>query len=59
MFLPTLNKDYVCMYYVGTKEAGVTILHVSVVSALICTNTVAPRYNEPRCNEDPVITNNI
>ena len=23
------------------------------------TTTVAPRYNEPRYNEDPVITNNI
>ena len=45
-----------------TRLQGIMVvlfIKTNIQSKTMNTTTVAPRYNEPRYNEDPVITNNI
>ena len=38
---------------------GYRLQLITLISTLIILDTVAPRYNKTRYDEDPVITNNI
>ena len=56
---PEINDMYACTFVEQLREPTSETFQLLISIRNIFRCTVEPRFNEPRYNEDPVITNNI